>query len=128
MSTKKYKKGLKLSTVQAIWNDINEKVFDGRLRPVVIRITRSVHYYGTCVRREADAGKRLAIHISGPLHVGSGLDATRIRDTMAHEMVHQWQYENGLRYNEHDETFTQWIPKIKEALGIELQDTWSNND
>jgi hypothetical protein len=125
MSTKKSKKGLRLSVVQTIWCEINEKVFDGKLRPVVIRITRSTKYWGVCVRRESDAGRRLSIHISGPHHMGAGPNDHRLQDTMAHEMVHQWQYENGLRYNEHDETFTQWIPVIQEKLGFTLQDTWS---
>jgi predicted SprT family Zn-dependent metalloprotease len=49
-------------------------------------------------------------------------------DTILHEMVHQWQHSKGLNHNEHDETFTQWLPKIKEVTGIELQDTWTDCD
>jgi hypothetical protein len=40
-------------------------------------------------------------------------------------MVHQWQWENGLKENEHDETFLQWLPIIKEKTGISLTDSWS---
>lgn len=88
----------------------------------MLRITRARNYYGICVRRESDSGKRLAIHISGPLNRG---DTNGLRDTIAHEMIHQWQYENGYRYNEHDETFLQWLPVIKEKLNIELVNSWN---
>jgi len=119
-----------LHVVDTLFKEINEKVFAGYLSRPVIRITRARKYYGTCVRRESDNGKRLAILISGPLHRddgGGGTKGDRLLDTLAHEMVHLWQYQKGLRYNEHDNTFLQWLPVIKEKLGIELVRSWEND-
>jgi hypothetical protein len=120
------KKGLKLSTVRKLWYEINEKVFDGQLHEPVLRITRSNGYYGKCVCVDPARDPRIAIYISGPMH--RGFDLGVLRDSISHEMIHQWQYENGLRYNDnHDETFTKWLPIIEERLGIKLQDSWSES-
>lgn len=118
---KSNKKGLKLSTVRKLWSEINEKVFDGVLQEPVLRITRARFYYGKCTIVDPRKHPRVAIYISGPL---SSTD--NLRDTLAHEMIHQWQYENGYRYNDnHDETFLQWLPIIEAKLNIKLHDSWS---
>lgn len=114
-------KGVSLATVRKLWYEYNRLVFGNNLYEPIIRITRARNYYGKFVCRESDGGKTLVLLISGPLHVGSG----GLNDTVLHEMIHQWQWENGYKENEHDETFTQWLPKIQEKTGITLQDTWS---
>lgn len=123
-------KGVSLATVKALWEKFNDLIFEGALSPPVIRITRARRYFGNCVVRESDAGRRLVICISGPMHLyvdGSGITHKHaIADTLVHEMVHQWQYENGLKENQHDETFTKWIPIIQEKLGITLQESWKD--
>lgn len=117
-------KGVSLALVRRLWHEYNATVFEGALTEPILRITRGRKYFGKCVSRESDNGTRLAILISGPSHTGVLL-SPGIGDTILHEMIHQWQYINGYKENQHDETFTQWLPKIKESTGIELQDTWS---
>ncbi len=128
-STMKSAKGVSLATVKALWAKFNDLIFEGKLKEPCIRITRARRYFGNCVVRESDAGRRLCICISGPLHSAisnvGGDYQNALSDTLVHEMVHQWQYENGLKNNQHDETFTKWIPVIQEKLGITLQESWT---
>jgi hypothetical protein len=118
------KQGLKLATVQKLYDDVNDRVFAGQLTRPILRITRSAHYYGKCTVVDSRGDAKVAIYLSGPMH--SGADISVLRDTLAHEMIHQWQFEHGFRYSDnHDETFTQWLQKVEEYLGTPLQNTWS---
>lgn len=119
---RKSAKGVSLAILRRLWSEYNELVFGGRLSLPVLRITRGRRYFGKSVVRESDGGKAIVLLISGPCNT----ELADLRDTLLHEMIHQWQYENGLKLNEHDETFTQWLPKIKEITGIELQNTWDD--
>lgn len=122
-STKK--KGLRLSTVKRLWAEINERVFDSQLTEPCIRITRSRLYYGKCTVVDPRSNPKLAIYVSGPLHAGDSGNRI-LRDTLCHECIHQWQYQANLRYNDnHDETFTQWLPVIQEKFQVTLENTWS---
>jgi hypothetical protein len=119
---RKSAKGVSLATVRRLWQQYNESVFDCRLLEPVFRITRAGAYFGKVVYRQSDNGARVVFHISGPQHPGgAGLD-----DTILHEMIHQWQILSGLKENEHDETFTQWLPIIEEKTGIKLQNSWDD--
>ena len=106
-----------------MWRAYNAFVFEDKLEEPVFRITRDKRNFGKFVWRTSDGGARTCIYISGYLNRGNILT---LRDTLLHEMVHQWQHQQGLKYNEHDETFTQWVPKIKEKCGISLHDSRSN--
>lgn len=123
-STKKASKGVSLATVKALWQKYNEIIFEGQLHLPVIRITRSTKYYGRCDVTDSRPGK-IALFISGWYCRN---EPTSLDDTLVHEMVHQWQYENGMRFNDnHDETFTKWIPVIQEKAGITLQESWKDS-
>jgi hypothetical protein len=116
-------KGVSLAKVKALWHKYNEAIFEGRLRVPVLRITRSIHYYGRCCIVLTNTEPKVAIYISG---VFARDNPTSIDDTLVHEMVHQWQFEQGLRFDDnHDETFMQWLPVIKEKTGLVLQESWN---
>ena len=122
---KSNKKGLKLSTVKRLWSEINDKVFDGELSEPVLRITRANRYFGKCSVVDSSKSAKITIMVSGRMHRDT---CHALIDTLAHEMIHQWQYENGYRYNDnHDETFTQWLPIVKEKLGIDLYESWNES-
>lgn len=121
-SIPKNAKGVSLSQVKQIWSAFNDAIFEGKLAEPIFRITRDRRNFGKFVWRPSDSRGRCAIYISGVLHSDRKFD---LGDTIAHEMVHQWQHQQGLKYNEHDETFTKWIPIIKEKVGITLQESWN---
>ena len=115
-------KGVSLALVRKLWGEYNELVFAGGLSLPVIRITRGRSYFGSAVVRESDGGRQIVLLISGPRNT----ELANLRDTLLHEMIHQWQYTNGYKENEHDQTFTQWLPVIQEKTGILLQNTWDD--
>jgi SprT-like family. len=120
-SSNKAAKGVSISLVRKIWAELNVLIFDGKLEEPYFRITRDRRNFGKFVWRPSDTRKNCAIFVSGVLNRGS---LGHLRDTVAHEMVHQWQHAEGLDHNEHDETFTQWVSVIKEKAGITLQESW----
>jgi hypothetical protein len=121
-------KGVSLATVRKVWTDINERVFEGKLFEPYFRITRARSYWARCDLVDPRNDPKISIYVSGHFHQGMSTEhrLNALYDTLAHEMIHQWQFEQGLKYNDnHDETFTKWIPIIQEKLGITLQDSWS---
>lgn len=114
-------KGVSLATVRSLWAKYNEEVFNSSLSEPIFRITRGRNYWAKFVYLESSPTK-IAIYVSGFKHRGS--DVGHLRDSILHEMIHHWQHENGHKYNEHDETFTQWLPVIEERTGIKLQESW----
>jgi hypothetical protein len=117
-------KGVSLATVVKIWHELNTQVFEGKLHEPLFRITRARGYFAKFVSLESSPHK-WAIYISGFAH--RGLTDGSLRDSIAHEMIHQWQQENGFNENEHDKSFTQWIPVIQEKTGIVLTNSWSED-
>lgn len=64
---------------------LNDMYFEGALKPVPIRITRSVRTYGYF--NAPNGGGQPSIRISVKLAKREGPDV--LRDTMLHEMIHQ---------------------------------------
>ena len=76
------------------WHDeLNAKHFDGALGAVTFRVSRRMRRrLGHYELGRMGAPSEIAI---SALHIRrDGLDAARA--TLLHEMVHQWQHENGL--------------------------------
>lgn len=50
-------------------------------------------------------------------------DRKTFLETLAHEMVHQWEWHSGLwkDYPIHGKTFTQWKKPLKEAVSLILE-------
>lgn len=83
-----------------IWTELNEKHFGGRLEPVPIRVTRSRRTYGYF--NAPNNGGQPSIRISTVLADTAEL----VRDTMAHEMIHQALYVAGAEdWDQHAEAF-----------------------
>ena len=79
----------KTTKLQALWAELNAAHFDGALKPVPIRITRSRCTYGYF--NGPGNGGQPSIRISKVLADTAQL----LRDTLLHEMIHQRLYENG---------------------------------
>ena len=123
-STMKSAKGVSLAKVKALWAKYNVEVFEGKLPEPVFRITRARGDWAKCYCPDTSPVPKVAICISGHKH--NGVDDGTLGDSLIHEMIHQWQFENGIRHDDnHDETFLRWLPVIKEKLGITLQESWN---
>lgn len=88
--------------LQNIWGLLNVRYFESRLSPIEIqwstRLTSSVGLFVSqsgprtkWVAPETRHGSGRVIRLSLPLLYRQSLD--EIRDTLAHEMIHQWQFD-----------------------------------
>jgi hypothetical protein len=90
----------RIDQLRVIWQDLNTQYFHGRLTPVPIRITRSRRTYGYF--NGPNNGGQPSIRISAVLADTEYL----LRDTMAHEMIHQALYANGVKdWDQHGDAF-----------------------
>lgn len=76
--------------LRALWTALNKEHFEGSLRPVPIRITRSRRTYGYFYGPNHKGGSA-SIRISKVMADTEKL----VRETMLHEMIHQELYELG---------------------------------
>jgi hypothetical protein len=109
---------LKIKTLQALWLKLNERFFDGKLRPISIRLTRSRQLYG--YYEPTTNSSQSVIRISGNLNKSS----EDFYDTLLHEMIHQYLYEQQIE-DEADHG-----PKFKEhaeRVGILWDSTWGQS-
>jgi hypothetical protein len=121
----KSEKGVRLVTIKVLWKEFNDKVFQGRLLEPAFRITRARGYWAKCVCPDTSTVAKVTIYISGHKHAIAPTGS--LSDSLVHEMIHQWQFENGVRHDDnHDETFLKWLPIIKEKLGITLIESWKD--
>ena len=82
----------RIAKLKVIWERLNAEHFGGELQAVPIRITRSRRCYGYF--NAPNNGGRPSIRISTVLADTEEL----LRDTMAHEMIHQFlhsRFETG---------------------------------
>jgi hypothetical protein len=80
----------------ATWHrELNERHFKGRLSPIEPHVSRRMRSrLGHYSPASTGSGAAAEIVISRRHMARDGLE--RARDTLLHEMVHQWQDENGL--------------------------------
>ncbi|TKB79551.1 MAG: hypothetical protein E8D45_04035 [Nitrospira sp.] len=128
---------LNASQMQTHWTDLNARFFGSRLPPITIewsrRLTSSVGLFssrmGPRVKRpsfpSASAPRRL-IRLSLPL-LGRLASQTpsaeqEILNTLAHEMIHQWQYDILKRRPDHGLDFLRKMTEINRSglVGITL--------
>lgn len=84
----------------------NRLCFEGKLRRIPVELAECMpDAMGLCW------GDRIAID--------RYLPAPDARATLLHEMVHQWQHENGLPMH-HGRTFTQWEEPCFRLTGLRL--------
>jgi predicted SprT family Zn-dependent metalloprotease len=103
-----------------IWNDLNARYFDGVLPPVAIvwsaRLTSSVGMFvsrtgprsswrDTSLPHAAKREIRLSAPLLAPLMARSAFGRNELVNTVAHEMIHQWQYDVLKRRPNHGSDF-----------------------
>jgi predicted SprT family Zn-dependent metalloprotease len=101
-----------LQQLQAHWADLNVRYFGGALPPIDIvwsaRLTSSagmfVSHAGPRARDDGRDGRaRRLIRLSTPLL--QNLSERELLSTLAHEMIHQWQFDVRKRRPDHGQDF-----------------------
>lgn len=98
---------LNVRLLQYWWRGFNDVVFGGELRPIKIEhgyIEPNV--WGLC-------------YDDGLIVISDRLDADTAMSTLLHEMIHQWQAQNGLPMN-HGNTFSKWRKTCRLLTGLEV--------
>jgi predicted SprT family Zn-dependent metalloprotease len=116
-----------MDRLQNTWRELNEKYFHGRLRPISIvwsrRLTASVGMFvshmGPRVPHMHSAERRL-IRLSIPLLKDQC--ESELIGTLAHEMIHQWQYDILKRRPDHGPEFHRMMAVMnRDGLGITIR-------
>ena len=114
--------------LQNLWGSLNVRYFESRLPPIQIqwstRLTSSVGLFvsdsgprNQCVAAEIRHGSGRVIRLSLPLLYEQSLD--EIRDTLAHEMIHQWQFDVKKCNPSHGREFRR-VMKIMNQDGLSI--------
>lgn len=115
--------------LQRLWTDLNLRWFDGGLPSIEIvwsrRLTASAGLFVSRggPRMPAIGGRQRRIRLSAPLLRDSSGQAEReIFVTLAHEMIHQWQYDILKRRPNHGTDFRRKMEEMNRAgLGITIR-------
>lgn len=122
-----------LQQLHAHWADLNVRYFGGTLPPIDIvwssRLTSSagmfVSHTGPRARAEGslESGQsRRLIRLSAPLL--QYLPERELLSTLAHEMIHQWQYDVRKRRPDHGEDFLEKMEAMnRDGLRITIHHT-----
>lgn len=111
-----------LSSLQLIdmWNDLNRRYFDGTLPPIALvwstRLTSSVGMFVSGAGPRSSWGDsvtpkspkreiRLSVPLLTPLLARTAFGTNELVSTVAHEMIHQWQYDILKRRPNHGPDF-----------------------
>lgn|SRR6185312_11622332 len=98
---------MKQATLERMWEELNDRFFDGSLNEIPIRLTRSKRLYGYFMPT-TNSGKAV-IRISGHLNKTE----EDFQDTLLHEMVHQAIHQFGLKDDaDHGTVFHQIASRI----------------
>ena len=120
-----------LSYLQEMWQQLSSQFFDNRLPAIRIewstRLTASAGLFASQVgprsRWVSSAyrhGKARVIRLSAPLLCGQS--ERELRGTLAHEMIHQWEYDIRKRHPSHGLIFREMMDRMNEAgLGITIR-------
>jgi len=120
-----------LSFVQAMWQDLACRFFENRLPVITIewssRLTASaglfVSQVGPRSRWVSSAyrhGEARVIRLSAPLLRGQ--PEAELQGTLAHEMIHQWEFDIRKCRPSHGPTFREMMDRMNEAgLGITIR-------
>jgi len=120
-----------LSALQLIdmWHDLNSRYFDGTLPPIALvwstRLTSSVGMFVSGAGPRSSWGDnatpkspkreiRLSVPLLTPLLARTPFGTNELVSTVAHEMIHQWQYDILKRRPNHGPDF---LRKMREMNG-----------
>lgn len=117
--------------LHAHWTDLNARYFGGALPPIEIvwsaRLTSSagmfVSHAGPRSREDGHEGRtRRLIRLSAPLL--QHLSGRELLSTLAHEMIHQWQFDVRKRRPDHGEEFLEKMEAMnRDGLKITIHHT-----
>ena len=111
---------LNASQLTDIWNDLNLRYFDGALAPIALvwsrRLTASVGMFVSQTGPRSSWGDsatlktskreiRLSLPLLTPLLARTPFGRNELVSTLAHEMIHQWQYDILKRRPNHGPDF-----------------------
>lgn len=100
-------------------DEYNYRYFDGDLKSnFVVNLDKRIKSYGRC---HAPVNHTIKIDVNPKLMY---LDNRIIKNTLVHEMIHAWQFENGYSDEENDmhgESFNKWCAYIKYNNGMNIQ-------
>lgn len=109
-----------LEFVQDRFDEFNRLCFEGKLPPVPLRISNARTYLGVCryrKRRRLLGGYEMygfSISISARFD----LPETEIEDTIIHEMIHYYIWQNGIRdTSAHGQVFRRMMDNINRTYG-----------
>lgn len=113
------------AALRALWQELNARYFSNRLPEIAIawspRLTASAGLFVSRTGpRDPDASPdRRCIKLSGPLLARQ--PTRELLGTLAHEMIHQWQYDVLRRRPNHGPTFRRKLEAIERdglVLGV----------
>lgn len=117
--------------LQAHWAYLNARYFGGTLPPIDIewsaRLTSSagmfISHVGPRTEGRSDAGRpRRLIRLSAPLL--AQLPERELLSTLAHEMIHQWQYDVRRRRPDHGPEFVELMNTMnRDGLRVAIHHT-----
>ena len=120
-----------LEQLRAHWTDLNGRYFDSVLPPIDIvwsaRLTSSagmfVSHTGPRSREDGHDGRaRRLIRLSAPLL--QNLSERELLTTLAHEMIHQWQFDVRKRRPDHGPDFLEKMEAMnRDGLKITIHHT-----
>jgi predicted SprT family Zn-dependent metalloprotease len=109
---------LSSSTLTDMWKNLNIRYFDGALPPIAVvwsrRLTSSVGMFVSRTGPRSSWGDgvkaskreiRLSIPLLTPLMLRTPFGENELVSTLAHEMIHQWQYDILKRRPNHGPDF-----------------------
>ncbi len=120
-----------VENLQSIWKDVALQYFCNRLPPIRIewsfRLTASTGIFVSQVgprsqrlSKEERHGVARRIRLSAPLLRGQS--ESEIIGTLAHEMIHQWQYDVKKRFPDHGQDFHEVMARMnRDGMGISVR-------
>jgi predicted SprT family Zn-dependent metalloprotease len=118
--------------LQKLWAELNENYFHGALPPIPIvwsrRLTSSAGLFvsrsgprAVDVTQPGNEPSRRCIKLSLPLLAGMNNDDRELMRTLAHEMIHQWQYDVLKRRPNHRGHFRRMMNRMnQDGLAITI--------
>ena len=118
-----------------IWTDLNRRYFDGGLPPIPIvwsrRLTGSVGMFVSRTGPRSSWGEssgpkpekreiRLSLPLLAPLLARTPFGNTELVSTLAHEMIHQWQYDVLKRRPNHGPDFLRKMREMNRAGSLAI--------